>query len=126
MSGGMYSVIVHVLPFMSGRSVLPIKLLLYKIQRDGNRLQKFGSGPASGVGALDSAIGGRLDFRGAARAAGVHNAIRAIARRCWHWLAHSHRTAHSGDARDSAHRSVFRNDLLNGIEPALVCLGVAV
>jgi hypothetical protein len=36
---------------------LPIELLLYKIQRDGNRLQEFGCGLGSGVGAMGRAVG---------------------------------------------------------------------
>jgi hypothetical protein len=38
-------------------SLLPITLLLYKIQRDDNRLQKFGSGLESVVDMLAGSVG---------------------------------------------------------------------
>src|SRR5258706_7015078 len=106
-----------VLPFIP----LPITLLLYKIQRDDNGLQKFRCGLAAGVGAVASPVDRGFVLCGAAGAAGFHHAIGAIAGRCGDRLAHSYRAIDSGDACDSARRSIFA-----GGWSAVVCLGVAV
>src|SRR5580700_6894459 len=109
---------------------LPIKLLLYKIQRDDNRLHKFareefGCGLASDVVAVGRPVSGRFDLRGARWRAGVHCAIGAVVGRCRDRLAHSHWADNSGDACDSASRSIFLR-FLGDARPAVVCLGVAV
>src|ERR1700733_5808220 len=103
--------------------LLPIRLPLYKIQRDGNRLQKFGCGLASGVGAMAFSVGRRCALRGAVESAGVHPSLAALVGRWRNWLAYSHRATDSGDARDSSHRSVFAHDILGHGGPALVRLG---
>src|ERR1700693_2669509 len=77
---------------------LPSTLLLYKIQRDGNRLQKFGCGLASGVGAVACSISERRILRGAAGSARVYPAIAAVVGRCRDRLAHPDRATDSGDA----------------------------
>src|SRR5258706_10334209 len=106
-----------VLPFI----LLPITLLLYKIQRDGNGLQKFGCGRASGVGAMARPVNRGFIFCDAPGAARIHDAIGAAAGRCRNRLAYSDWTIDSGDACGFPRRSVFLNDW-----SAVVCLGVAV
>src|SRR5258706_15308935 len=106
-----------VLPFIP----LPITLLLYKIQRDDNGLQKFRCGLAAGVGAVASPVDRGFIFCDAPGAARIHDAIGAAAGRCRNRLAYSDWTIDSGDACGSPRRSVFLNDW-----SAVVCLGVAV
>src|SRR5579863_3156523 len=97
-------------------------LLLYKIQRDGKRLQKFCGGVASGVGAVVFSAGRRFVVCGVVDSADVYGAFGAAFGRCGNWMAHSNRATDRGEARGSARGSVFGEHE----RARVVCVGVAV